>query len=51
MIGGNVGYIMGTPKVTSAKVGPLDVNKDGVNSGVATVKGIPQFGVYIGFAF
>ena len=51
MIGGNIGYIKGTPKVTSAKVGSVDVNKDGVNSGIATVKFIPQFGFYLGFAF
>ncbi len=50
IVGGSVGYIMGKPSI-SAKVGSTDVNSDNVNSGLATVEGLPQLGFYVGYAF
>ena len=50
ILGGSVGYIMGSPDI-SAKVAGSDVKSDDVNSGVATIEGLPQFGFYVGFAF
>ena len=47
ILGGSVGYIMGSPDI-SAKVAGNDVKSDDVNSGVATIEGIPQFGFYVG---
>ena len=50
IIGGSVGYIMGAPDI-SAKVESTTVESEDVTSGIATVNGLPQFGVYVGYAF
>ena len=50
ILGGSLGYIMGSPSV-SGKVGNQKVNSKDINAGLATIDGMPQFGFYVGFAF
>jgi hypothetical protein len=50
MIGGSAGYIMGSPDI-SAKANGTTVESDDVNSGAATINGMIQAGVYVGYAF
>ncbi len=50
IIGGSAGYIMGSPDI-SAKVSETVVESEDVNSGVATIDGMIQAGVYVGYAF
>jgi hypothetical protein len=50
LIGGSIGYISGSPDI-SAEVNQQNVNSEDVNSGAATIAGVPQASFYIGFAF
>lgn len=50
IIGGSAGYIMGSPDI-SAKVNGIGVEREDVNSGAATIDGMIQVGVYVGYAF
>ena len=51
VVGGKFSYLMAKPDV-SAKVGNTKINNDDdIQNGVATVDGIPEASVYVGFAF